>query len=172
MLSTRVLQFSRASRALAGLGAPNSLPRAHRLRTTTGITGLAVHPSPLPALAGIYSSTLSLLKALPENSVYRQSAEAITQHRLAIVQKHSSTPNAAGASESANEDVIQAIEQELDSGLIEEVIQQAQHEVSLAAKMIEWKSHEPLEHPPPAGQWQYFSMEEEAGEGQESGNKV
>ena len=52
----------------------------------TGLCGLVTHPSPRSALIYLYSSTLDKLKQLPESSVYRQSAEALTKHRLQIVQ--------------------------------------------------------------------------------------
>ena len=52
----------------------------------TGLTGLFNHPSPRSALIYVYGSTLERLKSLPEHSVYRQSTEAITKHRLQIIQ--------------------------------------------------------------------------------------
>ena len=51
----------------------------------TGLTGLFTHEAPRSALIYLYTSTLEKLKALPETSVYRQSAESITKHRLKIV---------------------------------------------------------------------------------------
>jgi len=52
----------------------------------TGLTGLFTHPAPRSTLLYIYSSTLDKLKAFPEHSVYRQSAEALTNHRLKVVE--------------------------------------------------------------------------------------
>ena|SRR5579862_851386 len=52
----------------------------------TGLTGLFTHPAPRSTLIYLYSSTLDKLKALPESSVYRQSTEALTKHRLRIVE--------------------------------------------------------------------------------------
>ena len=52
----------------------------------TGLTGLFTHPKPRRALIYFYEQTLEKLKTLPENSVYRQSAEAITRRRLKIVE--------------------------------------------------------------------------------------
>lgn len=54
--------------------------------TPTGLTGLTTHPSPRPTLIYLYKSTLEKLKTLPESSVYRKSTEALTQHRLRIVE--------------------------------------------------------------------------------------
>lgn len=52
----------------------------------TGLTGLITHPSPRPTLIYLYTTTLEKLKAFPESSVYRQSTEALTRHRLQIVE--------------------------------------------------------------------------------------
>ena len=52
----------------------------------TGLTGLFTHPSPRSTLIATYGATLDKLKKLPEHSVYRQSAEAITRHRLNIIE--------------------------------------------------------------------------------------
>jgi NADH dehydrogenase (ubiquinone) 1 alpha subcomplex subunit 5 len=97
-------------------------------KTTTGITGLAVHPDPLPELCKIYQATLSLLSpssSIPPNSVYRQSVEALTRHKLTIVQR-------------ANGDIA-AAEKELGEGQIEESLDIASDELRLVSKMIEWK---------------------------------
>ncbi|KAI2483696.1 nadh-ubiquinone oxidoreductase [Pyrenophora tritici-repentis] len=55
--------------------------------TPTGLTGLLTHPSPRSTLLYHYNSTLDKLKKIPESSVYRQSTEALTKHRLAIVEQ-------------------------------------------------------------------------------------
>ena len=52
----------------------------------TGLTGLFTHPSPRSSLIALYNETLHRLDTLPEHSVYRQSVEAITSHRLKIVE--------------------------------------------------------------------------------------
>jgi len=52
----------------------------------TGLTGLLTHPSPRPTLIFLYTSTLEKLKSLPESSVYRQATEALTRHRLRIIE--------------------------------------------------------------------------------------
>jgi NADH dehydrogenase (ubiquinone) 1 alpha subcomplex subunit 5 len=95
------------------------------LKSSTGITGLAVHPDPLPALASTYKSTLSLLQSLPETSVYRQATEAITKHRLSLV-------------ESAEGDIV-AAEKSL-GGMVETSLEEAKAEEGVAGKMIEWKA--------------------------------
>ena len=52
----------------------------------TGLTGLSTHPSPRPALIYTYRQTLKKLAEMPASSVYRQSTEALTKHRLEIVE--------------------------------------------------------------------------------------
>ncbi|KAL2120498.1 hypothetical protein VTJ04DRAFT_4525 [Mycothermus thermophilus] len=52
----------------------------------TGLTGLYTHPSPRSTLLYLYKTTLDKLKQVPEHSVYRQSVEAVTKHRLALVE--------------------------------------------------------------------------------------
>ena len=52
----------------------------------TGLTGLFTHASPRSTLMYTYNSTLDKLKQLPESSVYRQSVEALTKHRLSIIE--------------------------------------------------------------------------------------
>lgn len=54
--------------------------------TPTGLTGLTTHPAPRPALILTYRQTLEKLQQLPATSVYRQSTEALTKHRLSIVE--------------------------------------------------------------------------------------
>jgi NADH dehydrogenase (ubiquinone) 1 alpha subcomplex subunit 5 len=52
----------------------------------TGLTGLFTHYSPRSTLLYLYSTTLDKLHTFPEHSVYRQSAEALTRHRMSIVE--------------------------------------------------------------------------------------
>lgn len=96
------------------------------LKHSTGITGVGVHPAPLPALAETYQKTLTALGAIPQTSVYRQGVEALTRHKLSIV-------------ENAKEDVA-AVEKELKEGQIEESLLIASDELRLASQMAEWKA--------------------------------
>jgi NADH dehydrogenase (ubiquinone) 1 alpha subcomplex subunit 5 len=95
-------------------------------KSTTGITGLAVHPNPLPELSKTYQDTLSLLSSIPPSSVYRQGVEALTQRKLKILER-------------ANGDIT-AVEKELDEGQIEESLDIATDELKLVSNMIEWKA--------------------------------
>ncbi|RDW92062.1 NADH-ubiquinone oxidoreductase subunit 2 [Coleophoma crateriformis] len=54
--------------------------------TPTGLTGLFTHHAPRSTLMYLYSSTLDKLKEFPESSLYRTSTEAITKHRMQIVE--------------------------------------------------------------------------------------
>lgn len=103
----------------------SKLTRSSALKTSTGITGLEVHANPLPALSATYQSTLNLLESIPSTSVYRQATEAITKHRLSIVQK-------------ANGDIT-AVEKELGA-MVEQTLTEAKDEEKLTGKMIEWKA--------------------------------
>lgn len=53
----------------------------------TGLTGLLTHPSPRSTLISVYRTTLEKLEKFPESSLYRQSVEALTKHRLSFVEK-------------------------------------------------------------------------------------
>ena len=111
--------------------APTPAAAGVRTRTTTGLTGLAVHPKPLPSLLSLYSSTLAMVGQMPPSAVYRQSVESITNERIAAIE----LLGGDGAEAS-----IQAVEAKLGVGLIEEVILMAEGELKLAASMVEWKS--------------------------------
>lgn len=105
-------------------------------KLTTGIHGLPVHSNPLPALLSVYKSTLEALKSqVPEGVVYRQSAEALTQYRMGVIQKHAGNDGNQGG-----EAAVEAVESEIGAGVIEEVLKVAEGERTLVDKMAEWKS--------------------------------
>lgn len=54
--------------------------------TPTGLTGLFTHQAPRSTLLYLYHTTLEKLQTFPESSVYRQSTEALTRHRLSIIE--------------------------------------------------------------------------------------
>jgi len=114
-------------------------------KRTTGIFGLSVHPDPLPALKQTYTSTLTALAAYPASSSYRQATEAITRSRLKAV-------------ETAGDDV-QKVEQVIGGGQIEEILDSAQDELSLAQKLKDLQAWAALEEAPRSEQWKYFGEE-------------
>ncbi|CAH0050026.1 unnamed protein product [Clonostachys solani] len=54
--------------------------------TPTGLTGLWTHSTPRSTLLYLYGTTLHKLQSFPESSLYRQSVEAVTKHRLSLVE--------------------------------------------------------------------------------------
>lgn len=115
--------------------ASKSLFNAVQRYAATGITGLNPVQHPRPILLEKYNATLSLLSQMPSSSIYRKATEALTKQRISIVE--------------STEDV-NTIEQQIGSGLAEELIHTAQDELSLAEKMLQWKPWEPLEESAPA----------------------
>lgn len=101
-------------------------PLCQAIKKTTGITGLKVHANPLPELIKTYESTLTTLSTLPPTAVYRQSTEALTRHKLNIVR-------------GANGNVAEA-EKQLNEGQIEESLEIAAFELSLASDLLKWKA--------------------------------
>lgn len=89
--------------------------------------GLNVHPNPLPELRKTLESTKELLNQIPSHSAYRQATTTLTQQRLDILDRAKGN--------------VEAVETELKLGQIEEVLVQAQDELNLAQKMIEWKAY-------------------------------
>ncbi|KAK4055196.1 hypothetical protein OIV83_000476 [Microbotryomycetes sp. JL201] len=138
----RVFRMLRQATSAASQYAP-------RQKQSLPLTGLDVHHDPIPALTGLYKSTLQLLQQAPASAVYRQSVESITRDRLTVVEQF--------AGQGTEQD-IEAIEQRIGCGYIEEVIKQADDELKLAAKLIEVKAWEDLESPPEPGQWAPFKI--------------
>lgn len=103
---------------------------------TSGITGLAIHPTPFQALRETYGSTLSQLQAMPPSAIYRQATEAVTNQRLSLIDACE-----AKATASNGEAVIAEFENEIEEAhCIEEVIDAAETELELVKKMSEWKA--------------------------------
>ncbi|XP_065058899.1 NADH dehydrogenase [ubiquinone] 1 alpha subcomplex subunit 5-like [Rhopilema esculentum] len=110
------------------------------IKRSTFIVGLAVAKNPHQTLVGLYNQTLSVLHRLPEKFAYRDQTEQLTKHRLHLVEQEKN---------------VAELEKKINDGQIEEVIQQAKSELSLAGKMEEWKPWEQLQTEAPAGQWQW-----------------
>ncbi|XP_006896149.1 PREDICTED: NADH dehydrogenase [ubiquinone] 1 alpha subcomplex subunit 5-like isoform X2 [Elephantulus edwardii] len=88
----------------------------------------------------LYTKILDVLQQIPKNAAYRKYTEEITHAKLSMVKA---------------EPDVKKLEQQLQGGQIEEVIFQAESELSLARKMIQWKPWEPLVEEPPANQWKW-----------------
>ncbi|SCV68497.1 BQ2448_618 [Microbotryum intermedium] len=141
----------RATRALrqampSTTPAPMHIPRT---KLTTNVVGLAVHNEPLPTLKHTLEATLSLVQQMPQGAVYRRSVEATTHDRLQVLDKLGGK---------GSETDLQLVEREIGLGAIEEVMQIAEDEYRLAAKMLEWKAWEELEVTPAKDQWVQFKQ--------------
>ncbi|TEA34607.1 hypothetical protein DBR06_SOUSAS16210014, partial [Sousa chinensis] len=110
------------------------------LKKTTGLVGLAVCESPHERLKILYTKILDVLGQIPKNAAYRKYTEQITNERLSMVKAE---PN------------VKKLEEQLQGGQIEEVILQAENELSLARKMVQWRPWEPLVEEPLANQWKW-----------------
>uniref|UniRef100_A0A7S2S4N5 Uncharacterized protein n=1 Tax=Mucochytrium quahogii TaxID=96639 RepID=A0A7S2S4N5_9STRA len=96
--------------------ATNVLRQAARIKPTTGIVGLPVVPNAREVLTELYTKTLDNIKEYPKENTYRTSVEQITNFRLKVVKE--------------NED-IDTIEETIDCGQVEELIEQAEEELDL-----------------------------------------
>ncbi|KAK3913973.1 NADH dehydrogenase [ubiquinone] 1 alpha subcomplex subunit 5 [Frankliniella fusca] len=108
---------------------------------TTGLTGMHVARHPTKTLANTYAKILRTTAKMPDDAAYRKYTEALVRDRAAIVEK-------------AGNDW-KMVEKEMNSGQIEELIIQADKELSLARQMLAWKPWEPLVTKPEADQWKW-----------------
>ncbi|XP_032728056.1 NADH dehydrogenase [ubiquinone] 1 alpha subcomplex subunit 5-like [Lontra canadensis] len=113
---------------------------ADLLKKTTGLVGLAVCESPHEGLRILYTKILDVLEQIPKNAAYRKYTEQITNEKLSMVKA---------------EPDVKKLEDQLQCGQLEEVILQAENELSLARNMLQWKPWEPLVDEPPANQWKW-----------------
>ncbi|XP_056429756.1 NADH dehydrogenase [ubiquinone] 1 alpha subcomplex subunit 5 [Hyla sarda] len=110
------------------------------LKKTTGLVGLAVAQNPHERLRILYTKILATLQAVPKDAAYRKYTEQIINDRFTAVKTVSN---------------VETLEEKINCGHIEEVIVQAENELQLARKMLEWKPWEPLIEEPPANQWKW-----------------
>ncbi|XP_046853293.1 NADH dehydrogenase [ubiquinone] 1 alpha subcomplex subunit 5-like [Xenia sp. Carnegie-2017] len=110
------------------------------LKKTTGLTGLAVAKQPRETLMSLYGQTLKVLSVMPSSAVYRTSTESLTKQRMKLVEMERN---------------IEELEKKIGCGQIEEVIQQAKDELTLAEKMKEWEPWQPLQTEAPPDQWKW-----------------
>ncbi|XP_056280544.1 NADH dehydrogenase [ubiquinone] 1 alpha subcomplex subunit 5 [Pseudoliparis swirei] len=110
------------------------------LKKTTGLVGLAVSHSPHEHLSILYSKILASLEGMPRDAAYRKYTEQLISERFDHVKAEAD---------------VEKLEKKLNGGQIEEVILQAECELTLSRKMAEWKPWEPLIEEPPPNQWKW-----------------
>jgi len=110
------------------------------LKRSTGLTGLEVARNAHHTLGVLYGKTLRALQKLPEEAAYRKYTEQIVKEKNALVQSERDTFE---------------LEKKIGCGQIEEVIIQAENELLLCRKMVEWKSWEPLQTQATPNQWKW-----------------
>ncbi|XP_046878602.1 NADH dehydrogenase [ubiquinone] 1 alpha subcomplex subunit 5 [Hypomesus transpacificus] len=110
------------------------------LKKTTGLVGLAVSHNPHERLRVLYSKILASLQVMPQDAAYRKYTEQLVNDRFNLIK---------------TEPDVEKLEQKINCGQIEEVIAQAEFELSLSRKMAEWKPWEPLIEEPPLNQWKW-----------------
>ncbi|XP_028810536.1 NADH dehydrogenase [ubiquinone] 1 alpha subcomplex subunit 5 [Denticeps clupeoides] len=110
------------------------------IKKTTGLVGLAVSPNPHERLRILYSKILASLQTMPQDAAYRKYTEQIISGRYSLLKA---------------EPDVEKLEKKINCGQIEEVIAQAETELSLSRKMSEWKPWEPLIDEPPPNQWKW-----------------
>ncbi|XP_072969250.1 probable NADH dehydrogenase [ubiquinone] 1 alpha subcomplex subunit 5, mitochondrial [Typha angustifolia] len=94
-----------------------------RVKETTGIVGLDVVPNAREVLISLYSRTLKEIQTIPKDEGYRKAVESFTRHRLQVCQE---------------EEDWEKIEKRIGCGQVEELIEEAEDELKLISKMIEW----------------------------------
>lgn len=109
-------------------------------KVTTGLTGLVVSKYPHHTLGILYGKIMRTLQKMPENAAYRKYTEQIINERSQILQ---------------NNENVEKIEQLIGCGQIEEIIVQAENELILSRKMLDWKPWEPLIKEAPPNQWSW-----------------
>ncbi|XP_034019790.1 NADH dehydrogenase [ubiquinone] 1 alpha subcomplex subunit 5 [Thalassophryne amazonica] len=112
------------------------------LKKTTGLVGLAVAHNPHERLRILYGKILATLQTMPQDAAYRKYTEQLMNERLNLVH---------------TEPDVEKLEKKINCGQIEEVIVQAEQELYLSRKMMEWKPWEPLIEDAPPNQWKWFA---------------
>lgn len=109
-------------------------------KATTNLTRMAVAKNPHHLLGVFYSKSLRALAKMPSDYAYRKHTEQIILERAELVKTVKD---------------VSELEKKIGCGQIEEVVIQAENELKLSRKILEWKSWEPLENEPPVNQWKW-----------------
>jgi NADH dehydrogenase (ubiquinone) 1 alpha subcomplex subunit 5 len=104
--------------------------RKEKMKTTTGLVGLAVLNDPINEYAKICKKVLEKIQFVPEHAAYRTIVEETYRHRREVCLSGKS---------------VSEIECAIEAGQIEELMKQAEDELTLIPKMREWKPWE-FEH--------------------------
>ena len=107
---------------------------------TTNLTGMVLAHNPHHKLGILYSKNLRALAKMPSDYPYRKYTESLVTERAALVK---------------NEPNVAELEKKINCGQIEEVIIQAENELRLSRKILEWRAWEPLMNKPPENQWKW-----------------
>ena len=110
------------------------------LKETTRLTGLAVSHNPHHSLTVLYDKILRTLEKIPETAAYKQHTKPMIEERLKLV---NSIKN------------VDELEKKINSGQLEEVIKEAEYELSLSRKIVNWKPWESLISEAPKNQWKW-----------------
>ncbi|CBK21264.2 subunit NDUFA5 [Blastocystis hominis] len=94
------------------------------LKRTTGLVGVPVIPNARSVLIELYDKTLENVKKIPANTEYRKNVEAFTKYRKNVVEQ--------------NED-IKTIERIIGCGQVEELVEQANDELSLIEDYYQYR---------------------------------
>ncbi len=118
--------------------------------------------NPHHTLSVLYGKILRTLQNMPEDAAYRRYTEQIIKERaLAVTEvlvliKYVLVHIAyITYSFSQQEKDITKLEKRINCGQVEELIVQAENELTLSRKMQAWKPWEPLVSEPPANQWKW-----------------
>ena len=113
----------------------SAAPALRRLSTksSTGIVGMEVRPDAPEILLSLYSKTLAELESLPAEAGYRSAVEALTKGRMAAVEGAKS---------------IEEIETAIGGGQVEQLIKQAEEELSLIPTLLAARAFDPYDGSP------------------------
>ncbi|RDD43567.1 NADH dehydrogenase [ubiquinone] 1 alpha subcomplex subunit 5, partial [Trichoplax sp. H2] len=91
-------------------------------------------------LISLYNKVLTAVSQLPQEAGYRRHTEELTKNRLQIVESETNT---------------EMIEKKINSGQVEELIVQAERELTLVEQMKSWQPWQPLAEEAPLNQWKW-----------------
>lgn len=121
--------------------------------------------NPHHTLTALYNKILRAVSKMPQDAAYRRYTEQIVSERAKVVATVSNPSDVdrrtavllqfsfifvALSTQTPN---VREIEQKINCGQVEELIVQAENELTLARKMLGWKPWEPLAKQAPASQW-------------------